>query len=243
LGFELTNKRAILLSGTIIPASVYTEYKDPERRLQDYITSIRFYCKALPNDDIYFLENSSFPLEAHKDFQKLSTECQFHVLRFPPSEKYYEGKGFQEFEMLDKAFLNLESKYETFVKITGRYIIRNIAKLLNDPCPGLLIDLNKRHQLADTFLLIYTRNFYRTHVLGLFNQVNDNESRIIERVMYGQIISRQLLNQCRLFSYTTELEGITGSYGIPLKRNRFKQFIRNIERKVYNTLGVKQFPF
>lgn len=230
-----------MLTGTIVPASVYTEYNDPEKRLKDYIVAIRFYCKTLPNDDVFFLENSNFDLENSKEFQQLRSECRFQTLRFPPSDKYYEGKGYQEFEMLDKAFVELEPRYKVLVKITGRYIIRNIAEILNEPCQGMLIDLNKRYHAAETFLLVYTREFYRENILGLFKQVNDNEGVFIEKVIYRCLLDKQLLSQTKLFPLTTDLEGVTGSYGISLRRNYFKMRIRNFERKIYRTLGIKQF--
>ncbi|MCA6435372.1 MAG: hypothetical protein IM600_07405 [Bacteroidetes bacterium] len=44
---NIQNKRAVILTGTIIPNSVYTNQTDPLSRLEDYHKAIRFYREEL----------------------------------------------------------------------------------------------------------------------------------------------------------------------------------------------------
>jgi len=122
-------KRAVLLTGTIVPNSVYTHHTDPSTRLKEYLFAIDYYCNLFKNDDVYFLENSDFDLEKNSDYLKLSRSCRFTLLKFPQSQKFYEGKGYQEFEMLDNAVEQLKDKYTSFIKLTGRYIISVCPKM------------------------------------------------------------------------------------------------------------------
>lgn len=49
-------KRAILLTGTIVTNSIHTEHNNPEKRLAEYLKSILFYTDLFCNDTVYFLE-------------------------------------------------------------------------------------------------------------------------------------------------------------------------------------------
>lgn len=238
---NIRNKRAVLLTGTIIPNSIYTQHTDALTRLSEYLFAIGFYCNLFKNDDVYFLENSDFNLESNADYQKLRTECSFTLLKFPRSEKFNEGKGYQEFEMMDGAVDLLKKKYTSFIKITGRYIIKNAVALTGFNCKGIVIDLNRRQRLAQTYFIYFTTQFYLDHLKGEYKNVNDNEGRFIEKVIYDKITVPAVLKHCSLFSRTPFLSGSTGSYGIVMKRNYLRVKIRNVERFFYNLLNIKAF--
>lgn len=76
--------------------------------------------------------------------------------------------------MLDQAVEQLHEKYDSFIKITGRHFIANAQKVTNFNCPGLVIDLNRRQRYAQTYIMYFTSNFYRSYIKGLFKEVNDN---------------------------------------------------------------------
>lgn len=237
----MSNKRAILLTGTIIPNSIYTSYNDPLVRLKEYLSAIKFYKEQFKNDDIYFLENSEFDLDQNSDYLKLKQEIPFEVIRSPKSEKFNEGKGYQEFEMVDKAIDLLKAKYHSFIKITGRYLVSNAFAITDFECKGLVIDLNKREKKALTYFMYFTSEFYTHYLKGEYKNVNDNGGVFIEHVIYKKIIQNNLLSYCQLFHRTPLLTGITGSYGFAIKRNKFRVLIRNCERFVYGIFSVKQF--
>ena len=238
---KVTNKRAVLLTATVIPNSIYTSHVDPQERLKEYLTAISFYHAQFPDDDIFLLENSHFSLEGDGSYGKLKKEIPFTLIKFPSSDKFIEGKGYQEFEMLDGAVDQLKNKYNEFIKITGRYIVKNAATLTEHQCNGITIDLNRRYKRADTFFFYFKGDFYSKYLKGEFKKVNDNEGKFIEKIIYEKLNSSNLYSHCKLFPRTNILIRKSGSYGITAERNPAKVFIRNIERFVYNILGIKAF--
>jgi hypothetical protein len=225
----LEKKRAILLTGTIVANSIHTAHSDAEKRLSEYLAAIRFYANLFPKDTVYFLENSTYELENSAAYLKEKQQTKFEVLRFVPSNNFYEGKGYQEFKMLDEAILQLSS-YDSFIKITGRYIIRNAETLTRFDCKSLIIDCSKKRKLADTYFIYFTRSFYLGYFLNAYKNANDAESRFIEHVIFNRLIAS---NRARLFVFfktTPLLEGITGSYGLPLKQNPLKVLLKNMLR-------------
>ncbi|HEX5398089.1 MAG TPA: hypothetical protein VFY06_03470, partial [Verrucomicrobiae bacterium] len=85
----------IVLTATIIPNAPGAVAVDPQTRLAEYLRVAQFCRQFAP---VFFLENSSYPLERHPEFAE---SPRFRVRRFPPSASPERGKGFQEFEMLD----------------------------------------------------------------------------------------------------------------------------------------------
>ena len=237
------NKRAILLTGTIIPNSVYTEHINCIERLEEYLFAINFYLDAFKEDDVYFLENSNFVIDSEQQFVELKNNKRFYVLKFEKSDKFYEGKGYQEFDMIDSAVIQLSSQYDSFIKITGRYIIKNAFKVTNFTCNGIVIDLHKNTKIAQTYFLYFSTKFYIDFFLNEYKKVNDNEGFIIEKIIYQKLILSKCLNKCQLFYKTPILDGVSGSYKIKLKRNKLKVLIRNIERFIYTIFKVKFFNF
>lgn len=238
---KILNKRAVLLTGTIIPNSVYTSYNNPQIRLKEYLFAIKFYKIHFKDDDIYFLENSEFDLSNNSDFLMLKQEINFSLLKYNKSERYNEGKGYQEFEMLDSAVESLKNNYNSFIKITGRYLISNAFELTNFNCKGIVVDLNTREKRADTYFLYFTQEFYTGYLKNEFKKVNDSAGIFIEHVVYNKIVYSNMLNYSNLFFKTPLLEGVTGSYGLTLKRNKLKVIIRDCGRFIYNLLGIKRF--
>jgi len=238
---NIQNKRAILLTGTIIPNSIYTHHADAHTRLKEYLFAIEFYSKLFKSDDIYFLENSDFDLAQNADYLKLKETVAIQLIKFKRSDKFNEGKGYQEFEMIDQAVELLKDTYDSFIKITGRYLISNAFKITDFECKGMVIDLNRRQRYSQTYILYFTTQFYLEHIKNQYKLVNDQQGRFIEHVMYDKIASENLFKQCSLFIKKPLLSGITGSYGTVMKRNYFRVKARNVERFFYNLLNIKAF--
>jgi hypothetical protein len=241
MAVNLAIKRAVLLTGTVVPNSVHTAYTDPAKRLREYVDSIRYYVRMFPHDDVYFLENSAYDLDNDPQFIHLRKDCRFECLRFPASANYAEGKGYQEFEMIDKAFASLKDRYDVFIKITGRYFIRNAASISGHKCPGLTIDLFHRSNTAATFIMCFTPHFYSSYLTGMYKEVNDTAGHYIEHVLYGRVISNNALKHCRLFPRTPRNEGISGSTGLSMRRDPVKMFARDILRVLLRLVGAKTF--
>jgi hypothetical protein len=241
MGKIVQNKRALLITGTIIPNSNFVEHINVEQRRQEYIDGLVFYSSQFPNDVLFFLENSAYNFDKDEEFQKLFIDKHITLMKFKESSCFNEGKGYQEFEMLDSAFAQLESQYDEFIKITGRYKVLNLKQLTNHKCVNMIADSHKKSKVTQTNVFYVTSRFYITHLKGSYLKVNDSKGKFIEHVVYDILNDKSILSSVELFNKNPLITGFSGSYGGTLNRNKYKMIFRNFERKVLSLLGIHQF--
>ncbi|MBI3518181.1 MAG: hypothetical protein HY062_02330 [Bacteroidetes bacterium] len=241
MGQITKNKRALLITGTIVPNSNFVAHSNVADRRQEYFDSLVFYANQFPDDDLFFIENSIYDFDADEEFKKLFKEKNISLLKFPVSNKFNEGKGYQEFEMLDQCIEQLSPTYEKFIKITGRYKVLNLKKLSTVSCNTMSADSHKKHKVTQTNVFYVTSAFYKMHLKGLYLNVNDAKGRYIEHEVYDKLITENCLNKVNLFSENPIITGFSGSYGGTLQRNKYKLILRNIERKILMVFGIHQF--
>jgi hypothetical protein len=229
----------LCLTGTIAPHTNMVARADVTQRLEDYKSAIRFYLKnsTLP---VAFLENSSYNLSGDPDFAAFNSNERFQLLRYPHHPDVGRGKGFQEFYMLDH-FVRDELKTPAMLKVTGRYIVRNIAKLERQIDGPLCIDLHQKMKVAITSVFAIYRELYLDHLADRFTEANDAEGHFIEHVVYNAIAQSDLLKLTRLLPANPQLEGVSGSYGGSLQRNKYKMLLRSAERSLNRGLGIRSF--
>ncbi|HXB40147.1 MAG TPA: hypothetical protein VNZ49_06365 [Bacteroidia bacterium] len=235
------NKRAILITGTIVPNSNFVAHTNTEQRRQEYMAGFLFYSLQFPDDDIYFLENSSYNFNADEKFLSLLKETKITLMKFPVSDKFSEGKGYQEFEMIDGFVEKYFEQYKSLIKITGRYKVLNIKEISTSLTSDMLADSHKKHRVTQTNVFCVTSDFYKHHIKSLYLQVNDAGGRFIEHVVYEKLITENVLNKVNLFSENPVITGFSGSYGGTLSRNKYKMMLRNMERKVLRIFDIHQF--
>ncbi|HXD93392.1 MAG TPA: hypothetical protein VNX01_09270 [Bacteroidia bacterium] len=235
------NKRALLITGTIVPNSNFVAHTNVEERRKEYYDSLLFYSNNFKDDDLFFLENSSYDFEKDAEFQKMLADRKITLLKFPISDKFNQGKGYQEFEMLDKAIEKLATEYNSFIKITGRYKVMNLKQLTNFNCESLVADFHKKNKVSQTNVFYVSGSFYITYLKGLYLQVDDSKGVYIEKIVYNKIETEKLEKKVMLFSLNPIIVGISGSYGGTLNRNKIKMKIRNVERKLLKVFGINQF--
>lgn len=241
MGKIITHKRALLITGTIVPNSNFVAHTNVADRRQEYFDSIVFYANQFPDDDLFFIENSTYNFNTDEAFKKLFKEKNISLLKFPVSDKFNEGKGYQEFEMLDQCVEKLSPTYETFIKITGRYKVLNLKELTTIDCNTMIADSHKKHKVTQTNVFYVTSTFYNRHLKGLYLNVNDSKGRYIEHEVYDKLIAENSLNKVKLFSKNPIIKGFSGSYGGSLKRNKYKMILRNLERKILIASNIHQF--
>ena len=241
MGKVIPNKRALLITGTIIPNSNFVTHTNAIQRRDEYYSSLTFYADNFKEDDLFFLENSSYDFSTDIAFQQLLSDKNITLLKFPVSDKFNQGKGYQEFEMLDMAVDKLSTLFDSFLKITGRYKVLNLKKLTNFQYDGLVADSHKKPKIIQTNVFYVSKNFYTSYLKNLYLKVDDHAGTYIEKVIYEKIREERLEKNVRLFSYNLIITGISGSYGGTLDRNRVKMKIRNLERKLLRLFGINQF--
>lgn len=225
---EQTNL-SLVLTGTIVPSAATTAQTNPGERLAQYLEAVQFYQQYAP---VIFLENSNYPLEKHPEFAESD---RLRVRRFPPSKSSERGKGYQEFEMLDAWLTSEPQTPERWLKITGRYRVLNIGRVLHEcqrSAPRLLIDQARRGRVARTYLFCTETAFYRQHMAGLYLQCDDRTGEWIERVLFRKLKDVPT-KEFSLFKTQPRIAAVAGSGGVfPTGRGQrfLKQILRSVNR-------------
>lgn len=238
---EVTKKIAILITGTIVPNSNFVANSNSDIRRKEYLDNLIYYSNEFKNYDIYFLENSNYDFLNDNEYQKLFNNKYIHLIKFPLSDKVNEGKGYQEFNMLDQAIEQLKNKYENFVKITGRYKVLNLNNLIENNSKDFTADSHKKLKVTETNVFIVKTTFYIKYLKNKYTHANDANNVFIEHVVYDTISQNNLWKNVSIFKTNPLIKGTSGSYGGTLNRNKYKMMIRNIERKILLTLNINQF--
>lgn len=229
----------LCLTGTVNVHADHTVRTSPAERLADYKGAIRFY---LDHTDlpVIFAENSDYDFAGDPDFEIFSASDRFTLFRSPHHPDTTKGKGFQEFHMLDRV-VNEALQTPLMVKVTGRYIVRNIASLLPGLTAPLNIDIHRKMQVALSGFFAVESAVYRRYFEGCYADADDAAGRYIEHVLYRVIADTPLRKMTALLPENPIFEGVSGSYGGSLQRNKYKMMLRSAERSLNRSLGISRF--
>ena len=160
------------------------------------------------------------------------------LIKFNLQDENNQGKGYLEFKMLDRFFEQNIVTEPLFIKITGRYLVKNLLNLIPDNYSKIVADAHKKMKVTLTGVFISSVNDYKQNITGLYKQVNDIEGIFIEHILYNNLTVKY---KTQLFGENPDIEGVSGSYGESLKRNPMKMKIRQVERKILNKLNINHF--
>lgn len=235
------SERCILITGTIVQNVVRTIPEDPKTRRQAYLDNLKYYSDIL-DDPIIFLENSTYSFDNDFDFKNLFNNKNIKLIKSPISRGVSQGKGFQEFEMLDKAVELLSGVYSSFFKISGRYRYLNITDLIDYSNGDLTIDLLRRKHEAVTSIFYVTFDFYKDYLMNVYQEVDDIDGDSIEQIIYKLVMSENLLDTIRFFRVHPIMK--IGTKNNEQKKNRYLSSLKisasNIERKLLRFLSINE---
>jgi hypothetical protein len=130
----------ILLTATIRPHrtdGVYKVNQPEEERFRQYCSALQWIAKSRLTDKLVLAENSgsSLTTDLFRYCSSLQGEhFRAETLHYPfPDESFVRGKGYGEGWLINQAVCNSEiiSCSNSFLKITGRYKIRNLFRFSN----------------------------------------------------------------------------------------------------------------
>lgn len=131
-------KSALLLTACIAPqwniASKKAVDLKKEKRLKEYDTAIRYYLDDVSFENIVICDNSGYQGEYIQKWQDIALKnkkkLEYISYKWNTKSSIY-GYGYGECEIIDYAFETSEilNKSETWFKITGRYILKDINTL------------------------------------------------------------------------------------------------------------------
>lgn len=225
----------IVLTATVVPSAHATGQPDPAGRLEQYAQAIQLYQRYAA---VILLENSNYPLAKHAEFQESGN---LRVRRFPISSRPERGKGYQEFEMLDAWLASEPEPPKRWLKITGRYRVLNIARVLRecDQSSGkLIIDQAQRGGAARTYLFYTETDYYRQHLAGLYQQCDDRTGQWIERVLFRRLEALPA-TEVGLFKTQPRIAAMAGS-GATFPTGRGQWFLKQVLRS-FNRMFDKRY--
>jgi len=133
---------ALLMTAAIVPPNPLPGKSpavlDPGRRLAEYLRALTFYIHEPGFDDIVFCENTGADLSAVEGLARRAAERgkRLEVIGFRGDRDLIARFGYYgcgEAEIIDHAVLhsNLLRQHPSFCKVTGRYLLRNPARVLH----------------------------------------------------------------------------------------------------------------
>ena len=204
----MSDRISIVLTGTIIPNSVLTAHADAQLRKNEYLRAIHFYTKF---GQVYFLENSTYPVTEDPEFTSIDN---LQIRKMPVSLHYDKGKGYQEFEMIDRWLDREQDPPSRWFKISGRYIFKNFDAIIKDcwddrQC-DLVIDRMSYYGIAFTDIFAISTECYLKYFKGIYTRCDDIAGAPIEKVAFQRLASQDS-KSFRIFGIVPRTSAISGS--------------------------------
>jgi hypothetical protein len=197
---------------------------DPAVRLADYRSSLSFYCRLLGTsfDQLLFVENSASdlsPLIKDADEKGVRDKIEFisfYGLDYNPAY----GRGYGEFRLIDHAIATSRALRPDDIvwKVTGRYIVRNIDKLVSSRPADADIYCHMRnypYRLCELYLLAWTRRGYENVIRGVYPRLRNDivpGAHTIEETLFREILERAA-GQVRLVPRLRSVPVVEGTRG------------------------------
>lgn len=235
----------LVLTATITPPQGVTNLArlDPAMRLDDYCRAFDFYCRALAEGTItglIFAENSGSDISRLRDLadnhgvlQKTEFIC-FQGLDYPPEY----GRGYGEFKLIDRVMKssllikNLQPR-ENIWKITGRYVLRNMATIIATRPPRADFYCHCRDfpiPWIDLFVLCWNKQAYAEFLDAIYLHLQESsirgpsEQSFRKRIDAGHFRSTLV----KRFRTIPQLEGYRGVDGHQYEQMGLKLKIRKL---------------
>jgi hypothetical protein len=234
-----TPDTAIILTAAIIVSTSADAVAEAGVRRQQYLTALHYYTRFAP---VYFLENSGFDLLNDAEFRNIPG---VRLRPIPAQDNENRGKGYREFHALDIWYETEKDPPQRILKITGRYLVANIAELLAEcrdvPAGTLLFDRYHHDRVALTSLFSLSWTDYAKYLRGLYREVDDPAGVWIEHIVYRALA--KVPTSCCLFRHEPDVGGTSGSSGKEMRSGRVKFFLKQATRNVNRIFDYKYLYF
>lgn len=186
---------SLIITGCIAPPSQkWLFIKDPEQRLNQYISSIQFYIKESPFTKIIFCDSSNYAYGNINSLVELahSNGKQLEWLSFLGNQERVQryGKGVGEDEIMQYVFAKsrLLRQSKMFCKITGRLKVDNINEIicaLKSSNNYFVRDLYRPHNHGlDTRCYLAEIDFFNNRLLNCYNKEHITHTMAFEDVFF-----------------------------------------------------------
>ena len=223
-----------VLTASIDPRGMtFLTVADTQTRRHQYLTAFSAILRNPPagTAGILFTENTGADLS---DFRALADDPAINSERIPveflsegsndfPREL---GKGYGEFLMLDGALarstiaaVSASAGSRFLVKMTGRLIVKNLHVILHnlprnfDFAGDISVATRDQPGTVDSRLMIFTPEFYRKYISGLYAEMNDTAGVYAEHALYNLLARTPGLRVLTTLPRQPRWCGCSGSFG------------------------------
>ena len=226
----------ILLTACIDPGKIlFTKRNDPLTRLEDYKKALEQWLSKSIATSIVFCENSGYDLSCLRKVPSHNKKVEF--LSFDGQGfSSHLGKGYGEMRIVSYALSNSEliASNNRIIKVTGRYYIRNINRIIKGITQrkhvDIFCDLRQNLRSADSRVFGATKSFMEKYLIILQDEINDSQGMHFEIVLskatlraIADGLTWELLpyaHMMRGIAGTSDME-LPGSFGNYFKREFF----------------------
>ncbi|MEG3858941.1 hypothetical protein [Microcoleus sp. herbarium12] len=240
----------LILTATITPPPGARQLSrtDPNIRLNDYRKAFEFYLSCLANGTIsglIFADNSASDIstlhELARQYDALNKIefISFEGLDYSPAY----GRGYGEFKMLDYVMQHSRLIHDlpaqaNIWKVTGRYILRNLADVIKTAPPYSDFYCNCRNipiYWIDLYILCWNKDFYQHSINGIYESIKEDYIAGSSEVNFRKIIDEKKGSKYKIFKrFRTipQLEGYRGSDNQIYEEKKVKLLIRTLANKL-----------
>ena len=244
-----TPKDVVLLTATVVaPVDVRNlARRDTGLRLADYLEAFDFYLAELARgsfDALVLCDNSAFdlaPFAARAREAGLSERVEL-ISYFGLDHASSCGRGYGEFKLVDhamqvSALIAAAGDDVRVWKVTGRYKVRNIGRLVaTQPNDADLYCHCRNRPLPwlDMYLMRWNRRAYDEIIRGVYRQLEQDETptsaeQLFRRVLEGRRWSSRIVRRLR---HVAAIEGIRGGDNVAYGSMRRKYLLRVVAQRV-----------
>jgi hypothetical protein len=239
-------RHILLMTATITPnGSPELARANPVDRLKDYVRALSYYLQFIdhPLYGIVFVENSNSDtgkLHSLVDSRTMSSRVEF-IDNYGVHSYSGKGRAYGEFKLLDYAMEHSSMVREAGVvwKVTGRYIVKNLPKIIRSaPEFDVYCDM-KNHPLRwmDMRLMAWQPQIYQILLSGIADELNERMGESIMREYLPQRVAQlkasgREIKFIQRFRNEPLVDGIRGSdnRNYSFGRNLAKFYVRTIAR-------------
>lgn len=213
---------AIILTACVNPNGMsQTVLQDSVVRKLQYIAAIKWYLDNTMSN-IVVVENTGYDFSS--DFLEYFDSSRIEFITFNGNDyDRSKGKGYGEGVILKYAFEHSRclSNCNAFVKVTGRFIVKNINKIIDNYNNSIQADLalfNGRIYCRSR-IFIGTTDYLKNYFLPEINKIDDSKVYYFEHLLYDSALKycKETGSKIYEFSFPPMSCGVDGSSGLLIK--------------------------
>ena len=227
----LVEKTSLVLLCNINPAGIINSNRNNlSDRIKDFEKSLPFWLNLNFFKNIIIVENSGYKGDLFKKYINKSKNKKKIELVIYDGQNFNRklGKGYGAYQQVSRVlkYSKNAKKSEYFVLVTGRYVIKNIKKILFGVKSDIMCDLVRNLTFATGMVTFASKSFVVKYWLKFMSKTNDSQGRSGEH-QQAKAVLRAISEgySWQLPSEHTQIDGISGFANIPYVRNNFYELI------------------